>query len=155
MTSQQTRNVRSINFPQIRDAESKSVTCRESALMNDATCQIWKLSNPLSFVRVRKTSLIGRWALSDCEIDDGFTLVSIFRSRLWWKLMDLAVRAYCRGPSRSELPVFRKFPDFRKFCKKFLDFRKFYCVQKNRKVYFSRKFSKHFRKFDHCYWHLC
>ena len=35
------------------------------------------------------------------------------------------------------MPVYRKFPDFRKFCKKF--FRKFCPVQRNRKV-FSRKF---------------
>ena len=47
----------------------------------------------------------------------------------------------------SEVPVFRKFPDFRKFCKKFLDFRKFCPVQKNRKVCFSRKFWEYFGKF--------
>ena len=29
---------------------------------------------------------------------------------------------------QTEMPVFRKFPDFRKFSKKFLDFRKFYPV---------------------------
>ena len=42
------------------------------ALMNDTTCQIWKLSNFLSFVR--KTPLIGPQALSDCEFHDGFML---------------------------------------------------------------------------------
>ena len=31
--------------------------------------------------------------------------------------------ASCAIFSISEMPVFRKFPEFRKFCKKFLDFR--------------------------------
>ena len=54
----------------------------------------------------------------------------------------------------TEMPVFRKFPDFRKFIKKVLDFRKFSPVQKNRSIHFSRKFLSISGNFDHNGWHL-
>ena len=60
--------------------------------------------------------------------------------------------SHCQYPG---MPVFRKFPDLRKFSKKFLDFRKFFALQKNRNMHFSRKFVSISGNFYHNDWYLC
>ena len=62
---------------------------------------------------------------------------------------------FCFGSGFFRDVSFRKYPDFRKFCLKFCDFRKFCHIQKNKKVYLSRKFSRISGNFDHSGWHLC
>ena len=71
-------------------------------VMNDATYQIKRLSNPFSFVHVGKTPLIGPLGTVRLWVWWWFhvTLALIFWSRYWRKLTNLTLCTRCWGPSR-------------------------------------------------------
>ena len=102
-------SVPSIKFPPtIPHAESKSVTWQSQLwwMRQHVIFWIWNCQNLLSESERHRWLVVGR-----CQIVC-LMMVSLalnFQSRFWWKLIDLALRARCQGPSRWA-KVHKQFP---------------------------------------------
>ena len=96
--------LRSINFPQIPHAVNRGP---KSALMNDTTCQIWKLYRPF-FCRSRRHCwlVVGRCQTASLMTVSRYTceLRWFSEAGFWRKLMYLALRSRYQGPSRQTMP---------------------------------------------------